>query len=408
MKEHPIYWTDPTRAKFTVRVEQCHKLEDGHLVVISSPVVKPTGGGQAGDRGVIVIGDTQVRFSETVEENDEIALVTDTPIRERTEAVLQVDMDWRESMMRNHTGEHLFAKAMIDLHGDARLGRIWVDGDHGTIDISGCRLEPSDVLSVEKRVQQAISDALPVTSQVVSSDSIEEAVRAREGVTSSHEMLRIVEIEGFDKSACSGIHVQNTRDIGTFKVVDYRLDDENAHIEFLTGPAAMALLSSVYNEVLERRHAYPFEMEQLGAILDKSKSLREAYDELAETLLSSLVEGGQYTEVGKFRLRTEYLPGFDSKKLRDLSNRMVMPESSLLLLFTSAEHDGKTKCNLVVRTNAMPHDASHYVLDAVADLGGQGGGSNEVYTGGFVGHDEPGALFVSISEKLRERLARND
>lgn len=400
----PAYWTDPVRAEFDVRVQKCRKVGDSYHIVIPEPVVKPVGGGQAGDKGILVMTDLEIRFSETITEEDEIALVTSCPLEEGTEVKLILDMDWRTSMMRNHTGEHLFAKALLDSHKEMQLGRIWIDGNHGTIEIWGLDITPSDIFAAETKVQQAIADELEVKTDFISPEEIDESVRAREGVTSKHDILRVVEIEDFDKSACSGIHVKNTRDIGVFKIVDYRLDDETTHLEFLTGPSALALLSSTYNQALDRKRGYPFEIEQLGAVLDKSKSMREDYDELVAVLVTSLSKGGEYVTFGQSKLRAEYLPGIDSNAVREISNRIEMPESSVLLLFTAVEQKGKKKCNLIVRTKDMPNDAPYYVADSVMKLGGRGGGSGEVYTGGFSDQEEPKVLFESLVEMLKNAL----
>jgi alanyl-tRNA synthetase len=404
MTTSPVYWTQPNEEEFSVKVVKCRKEEEAHHIVVSQQVVKPVGGGQAADRGVLTTSEKQVPFSEVVENGDGVAIVTAEAIEEGSEVTLILDMNWRKSMMRNHTAEHLFVKLLVDQHEELELGRIWVDGIHGSVEVSGCHLSSSDIFSAEKKVQKAIADELEVKTHIVSPEDLDESVRAREGVTSKHDRLRIVEIEGSDRSACSGIHVGNTRDIGVFKIIEYRIDDESSHIEFLTGPSALTHLTSTYNQVLGRRYDYPFEMEQLGAILDKSKSMREDYENTIETLLDAVSKGGDYQEAGKASFRAEYLPGIDVKALKDLSNRIEMPKASLLLLFAATEHEGKKKCNVIVRTNAMPEDASHYAADAVGSLGGKGGGRGEIYTGGFSGQEAPRTLFDSLVKKMKEKL----
>jgi alanyl-tRNA synthetase len=400
MSREPIYWTKPHQSEFSVRILKCKQDNGRYYVQISEPVVKPPGGGQAGDRGSLVADSSEVIFVDCLIDEETAVLVTEAPLAEDTSATLRIDMEWRRAMMRNHTGEHLFVRALMEASAGVELGAIWIDGKHGTAEVIGGEISTQNIFDAESRVQKAISDALDVKTRVVDARDVDESVRAREGVTSRHEKLRIVEIVGFDQSACSGIHVTNTAEIAVFKVVDFSVEEDRAHIEFMTGPAALKVVSSVYNQVLARKHGYPFEMEQVGAVLDKSKGMVESRDALIESLFEALAAGPVYHESGGVLLRTEYLPGLDAKMLRNLANRIQTPDQSILLLFTPGDMSDK-KCNLVLRTKGTPSDAPFYVSRLVSDLGGRGGGSHEVYTGGFTDVQDARALFESLVTGIR-------
>jgi alanyl-tRNA synthetase len=404
MNQQPVYWTDPYQSEFGVRTLKCQQQDGRYHVRISDPVVKPSGGGQAGDKGILIAGTSEIRFDDCVKDDEGLVVVTDSLIPEGSSLTLRIDMKWRRAMMRNHTGEHLFVRSMIEANPDAELGTIWIDGRHGTAEIIGGDISYDSIFNAESKVQKAIEEALEVTTRVVEAGDVDESVRAREGVTSKHERLRIVDIKGFDQSACSGIHVTNTAEIGVFKIVDFRIEERHARMEFMTGPAALEMVSSVYNQVLTRKHEYPFEMEQIGAVLDKSKGMVESRDALVESLFEALATGPVYSEVGGISLRSEYLPGLDAKMLRNLANRMQIPDQSILLLFTPGDMADK-KCNLVLRTEGTPNDASSCVAELVSTLGGRGGGSHDAYTGGFTDVKDARALFESLVAGIRRILS---
>lgn len=405
MVEIPPYWADPHMTEFNVSVSDCRKTDSGYTVIISEEVAKPAGGGQAGDRGKLIIEDKEVEFWDTVSHEGSPCLVTNDPVPAGTQGLLVIDMKWRESMMRNHTGEHIFVRALQNSLDGIELGTIWIDGTHGTVEVAAQGLEAKHLFRAEERVQRIISDALLVESSIIPADELDESVRAREGVASKHEKLRVVKIDGFDSSACSGIHVQNTRDLMAFKIVDYTIAEGRASIEFQTGYEALTRVSKVYNAVLQRKREYPFEMEQIGSVLDKAKSTREVHGEIVATLVSALELGPQYIMVGDATLRTEYIPGVEIGALRDLAKKAIMPNRSLLLLFTTGEQPSLGKCNVILRTHDTPEAAANYIAEIVEELGGRGGGSQDIYTGGFSSCGEPETLFQRVVERLRERLS---
>ena len=53
----------------------------------------------------------------------------------------------------------------------------------------------------------------------------------------------------------------------------------------------------------------------------------------------------------------------------------------------------------------MPQDASKYIIEAMEQLGGKGGGKGEVFTGGFVDVDDPKELFKSLVDAVHIALA---
>ena len=132
-------------------------------------------------------------------------------------------------------------------------------GDKGTVELLGDELDLNLLATAESNVQKYILEDRPVESQIVDSKELDPETRAREGVSDQHEKLRIVSVEGIDKSACSGIHVQRTGDIGVFKILDFKHGQGTTRIEFTSHSSALESLSSIYNTVLYRKHEFPYE-----------------------------------------------------------------------------------------------------------------------------------------------------
>jgi len=400
MTSQPYYWTDSHKDEFDVQVISIVEVDGNHFMQIQENVVKPTGGGQAGDRGIISIDSEEFNFIDTILHNDDIVMVMKkSPIDFRGKATLQIDMDWRKAMMANHTSEHIFVGLMKKKYPEIELGRIWVDGIHGTIVLEGKVIPFDDIMTVESKVNHMIQNEIDVKTQIVSADEVDASVRAREGVTSKNDVIRLVNVGDFDSSACAGIHVSNTREIGIFKVIDVKETDGNTYIEFVTASNAIDRVSKIYNMALERKYTYPYEIEQLGAILDKSKTLQDSYEKATEKILQLLKEGPNKENLNGVTFWYEYLPGVEVSTIRHLMKELNMDEPSLTLFLTSGK-----KTNIVVWTKGMPKDTSFYIANIIQDLGGKGGGSAESYTGGFAESPNSEDLFLKIVERVRNRI----
>jgi len=400
MEGQKIYWSNPLVQEHRVTVIDCRPTGEGFEVGIREDVVRPEGGGQAGDRGTIRPGNKEVPFVDTVMREDGVTLITHDPVAGHTQATLIIDMEWRRAMMRNHSSEHLFVGALRRRKPQLQPGYIWIDGRHGTVELLGLPVTVEDILSAESEVQHIVAMDFPVTSEVVSSSTLDSSVRVREGVTSKHEKLRIVKIGDFDSSACSGTHVLTTGDIGLFKVIDYKLTDSSVRLEFLAGERASEFVSRVFNAALTRKYEYPFEFDQLGAVLDKSKTAWSERNELLDAIEQMVIDRPFSSHVGKTLFLREYLPAFDTNRMKHLIKRMPLKGPSVVLLFSPGE-----KSSFMVVTNDIPARAESIVSDTVRDMGGKGGGSMDVYTGGFIGLYDPRRLYELLAKGIESHLA---
>ena len=399
MSSQPYYWTDPMKEEFDVEIESIIEANGYCYVRIKEHVAKPAGGGQAGDRGVLIIDEKEYEFIDTKLHDEKKVLVMKRSPAEKKKTLLKLDMSWRKAMMTNHTAEHIFVGAIKKKYPELKLGRIWIDGIHGTIVLEGKVVPLKGILETESEVNRIIHDEITVSTKVVSAAEVDESVRAREGVTSKNDAIRLVNVEEFDSSACSGIHVTNTREIRVFKIIDVKAQEGNTHIEFVSGEIAVDNLVDIYNIALTRKYSYPYEIEQLGAILDKSKTLQVSYEEAVEKILQLMREGPNKEQLNEITFWYEYLPGFEIATTRHLIKELKLAEPSVTLFLTSGK-----KANIILWTKGMPKNAAYYINDIVEELGGRGGGSADAYTGGFAEAEDPHALFLTLVERVKGRI----
>jgi alanyl-tRNA synthetase len=402
MGEIPQYWKDPGVDKFEVLIESVTKHNDYYHVVIREKVIRPAGGGQAGERGRIIEGKKRVAILDTISDSNNVVLITNEALTEGARGLLEIDMNWRTSMMKNHTAEHLFVSIIKNQHEDISVGELWIDGEHGTVELLGVALNLDTIIEVEREVMRIIEQDLPVKSDYRDSSTIDSSVRSREGLTEKYDHLRIVSVGELDSSACSGIHVTRTGDIGFFKVLDAKTTEKNAHIEFVTGSKARRMVSNLYNVVLRKKYTYPFEIEQLDAVLDRAKADVDDKQKLIQKTTQLLANGSTSEQIADIRFMYENLPGYDASSLKSLANQIVVTSSAVILLFAPGK-----KSQVILRVNEMPKEASEYISKTLVKLGGRGGGQGEVFTGGFADVENPMKLYEELVCEIRKSITQS-
>ena len=400
MSDVPPYWIDPSISEFEVSINSVKKHEDQYHIHIEENVIRPAGGGQAGDKGRLSSRNKSITIHDTIGTAGEIVLVTDGPLVEGAKGKLEIDMNWRSSMMRNHTAEHLFVSIIKSWNKEVEVGELWIDGKHGSVELLGAALNHDTIFEAEHNVMMIIEQNLPVETEFVDSSSIDSSVRQREGLTEKHAKLRVVRVGEMDSSACSGIHVTQTGNIGFFKVLDVKTSIESTRVGFSTGMIAADLVSTLYNMALRRKYSYPFEMEQLGSVLDLAKQAVDDKQKMIEKTTHLLSSGSTVEKVADVTFIHENLPGYDATALKILANQLQVSGPTLILLFAPGR-----KSQVILRVNELPKEASEYIVKPMSDLGGRGGGKGDVYTGGFVDVENSMKLFEDLVSEVRKSIS---
>ena len=125
-----------------------------------------------------------------------------------------------------HTAEHLLNATMVNLFGCPRSKNAHIERKKCKCDyiLDSCP-SLSQISYIELRVNQLITDALPVTIEYMSREDAASIVDLSKLPEDASNMLRIVRIGDYDVCACIGTHVKNTSEIGLFKILSHDFND---------------------------------------------------------------------------------------------------------------------------------------------------------------------------------------
>lgn len=191
-----------------------------NVVELESTVLYPTGGGQPGDTGRLIVGDQVLDVVDTRkgEQPGSILHLLAAPRELAVGTAVRVEVDWprRHRLMRMHTCLHLLCKAVDGVVTGGQIG----DGK-GRLDFD----LPEATLDKEALGEQLnawIAEDHVIRAQWIDSDDLDrrpDLVRTMSVVPPrTGGRVRLVEIDGLDLQACGGTHVRSTREIGRVRV----------------------------------------------------------------------------------------------------------------------------------------------------------------------------------------------
>ena len=125
-----------------------------------------------------------------------------------------------------HTCEHILNQTMVRMFGCPRSRNAHIERKKSKCDyiLDAC---PTDVQveAIEAKVNEIIAAGLDVTIEFADREKAAALVDLSKLPENASRTLRIVHIGDYDACACIGAHVENTAEIGTFKILSHDFND---------------------------------------------------------------------------------------------------------------------------------------------------------------------------------------
>ena len=223
-----LYYTDSYLREFQARVVE--RSADGRTVYLDRTLFYPASGGQPFDVGSIA----GVAVVEVVDEEERIAHRLAAPLAAEGEVAGEIDWTRRFDHMQQHSGQHLLSAVFEELFGLHTVS-FHLGAESATIDLEGGPVEARMVTEAERRANQLVSEnrAMDVRFEDAGEAQGLRKASEREGT------LRIVSIDGLDRSACGGTHVRTTGEIGPILLRKTEKIRQSVRVEFVCGGRAV-------------------------------------------------------------------------------------------------------------------------------------------------------------------------
>lgn len=142
-----------------------------------------------------------------------------------------------------HTAEHVLNQAMIRRFGTQRCITMHLEKKKSKCDFAFARaLTADEEAELERTVNDVLKQGLEVYDRILARDEAAAIVSLSKLPEESGDSVRIVHIGDYDACACIGNHVNNTLEVGEFKMVSSTFEEGVLRIRFkLNRPIAASL-----------------------------------------------------------------------------------------------------------------------------------------------------------------------
>lgn len=387
------------------RIKQ--KNEDYIQVVLDRTPFYPEGGGQQGDRGVLVIDGHDHEVVDTRRENDLIVHFLQTLPDDWSGAVLaRVDTGNRRATAKNHSATHLLHAALRQVLGShVQQKGSFLNGDVLRFDFAHFgKMSEEEIALVEQIVNGKIGEAIALDERrnVPKEEALQLGATALFGEKYGDTVRMIIFDPSWSVELCGGTHVRNTAEVGLFKIVsESAIAAGVRRIEALTGEGAMAYFAQQEKLLKQISAILKYPQEPLKAIQQvvedqaRLKKTLETYEQShLNTLKNELKEKAK--EVNGIKVLAEKLDNVSAEGMKKIVFDLRHEWKGSFLVVLGAEADDKALLNVALSDDLVKDkgmDAGKIVRELATLIRGGGGGQPFFAT---AGGSYPGGLKAAL------------
>jgi alanyl-tRNA synthetase len=373
-----LYYTDSYLTEFESQVTACVPSGEKFEVFLAATAFYPTGGGQPNDLGVLS-GRNVIDVADR--EDGGVAHILDGPLGPGARVKGAVDWVRRFDHMQQHSGQHILSAA-FESTAKARTESFHLGTASCTIDLNRV-LSPAEIAQAEAEANRVVWDDREVRICFASAESVAELELRKEPTRAG--TLRLIEMEGFDRSACGGTHVARTGVVGIIAITGWEKFKGGTRVEFVCGGRALERLRSWRDVFSATSRVLSVLPEALAPSIERlqrenkglGRAVRELQGQLAVHKAAELVASAGPAESGRIAIACA-LDGWDAAGLKGIATAAAAAAGVRIAVFSAAS----PALVVVARAADQGVDAAAVVKGLLGRFGGKGGGKPEFAQGG--------------------------
>jgi len=391
------YFDDPLCLEFMAEVTEINSINGRKSsVILPSTYFYPTSGGQDHDTGKI--GEAFV-LDVYKAEDGRIIHVLD---REIIPGIYPAHIDkmrrWQN--MQAHTAQHILSRSFeIELNLETLSANINSDKP-STIDLETDDFSTIDFSKVEEKANSIVFENRNVKSYYISDSDIPQIPFRKPPKVSGK--IRVVEVDGYDYSACGGTHCPTTGMLGIIKILKSEIQNKKTRVHFVAGIKALQVFQETYAVVRKLSIIQNSSVDELvNSIQRQAENMQKIRSELeiyktriqhseADQLVESAID------VKDLKLITSIYSNRTAYELRNLTSRIVSRGKYVIVLGTIEEK----KLSLVVGCSKDINLDARLILNLCLEkFNGRGGGDQFMAQGGCLIPNNEVCDFFEITRK---------
>lgn len=398
--------------------QSVNAIESGQqgIIILDTTAFYAESGGQAGDSGSLLIDDVSVF---TVTDTKKIANafghqgIAKATITVGQSLATVIDTTRRDAIKLNHSATHLLHAALRQLLGDhvSQKGSL-VDDEKLRFDFAHFEAITTEQLNtIEQLVNEQIRANHILDTQLMELDEAKASGAMALFGEKYDEKVRVVSIGQFSTELCGGTHVNQTGDIGLFKLTsESGIASGVRRIEAITGLAALSYVQQQSQILQHAAHILKAEPNNIVERINQNqellkvteKSLAQAKQKLASQQGSDLLSKIQI--IKEQNVLVANLPGVEAKALRGMLDELKQKISSGIIVLGVP---GEGKVNLIAGVTSdlvNKVKAGELVNFVASQVGGKGGGRPDMAQAGGTQPENLDHALTSVYDFISEKI----
>jgi len=376
------------------KVEHSEKGHEVSIVLYRTPFYAEAGG-QVGDTGIIQLKSAKVEISDTKKINGmivHIGKVLEGSISQNENVTAVIDKGRRAAIKRNHSATHLLHHTLRQVVGQhAEQSGSLVAPERLRFDFHHFEgIKKDEIARIETLVNERIIENAPVATEEMALDKARNAGATALFGEKYGENVRVVNIGDYSQELCAGTHVNNTGEIGLFKITsESSIAAGIRRIEAVTGNDALVRIRQKEKTLdrlcsaldVQENMAVQRAEELMLQIRDLRKDVQKAKKEGAREFSSELIANAR--EISGVKIVTEVIEGVDIVDLRKTVDSLKESLGSVAIIL------GTTEDSKVTLLTSLSNDlvkkglhAGNIARDIAKIVGGGGGGRADMAQAG--------------------------
>ena len=380
--------------------------EEGRVILDRTPFYAESGG-QVGDRGFLVAGESRFEVTDTLKLGGAFAHVgrmVAGGFKAGDTVEATVDERLRLATKANHSATHLLHAALRKVlgHHVTQKGSL-VAPDRLRFDFAHyAAVTPAELKEIERLVNAEIRANSPAQITLMSYDAaVASGAMALFGEKYDDE-VRVLKIGDFSTELCGGTHVSRAGDIGLFKIVsESGVAAGIRRIEAVTGDGALEWVSEsdqVIRDLSALMKASRSEVEEkVRQLLDRSRKLEKEVATLKSKLASGQGSDLSSTaiDVAGIKVVVSRVDGADAAALRAAIDQLKNKLKSAAVVLASVQGPDKVIVIAGVTADLVSRLKAGDLVNVVAQaIGGRRGGRADMAQ---AGGNDPSRLDAALT-----------
>jgi alanyl-tRNA synthetase len=397
-------------------VQELHAGEDGQVVLDATPFYAESGG-QVGDRGLLVSGESRFAVADTQKlgkAHIHVGKVASGTLRVGDVVQAEVDHGLRQATRLNHTATHLLHAALRKVLGThvTQKGSL-VSPERLRFDFAHySAVTPDELREIERLVNAEIRANAQAETRLMDFDAAVAAGAMALFGEKYDDEVRVLRVGDFSTELCGGTHASRAGDIGLMRIVsEGGIAAGVRRIEAVTGEGAFGYVVETDHKLRDvaglLKATRDDVEEKVRHLVERSRRLEKEIAQLKDKLASGQGRdlAADAMAIGSVKFVATRVEGADAAALRNAVDQLKNKLGSAAVVLGSVDADGKVLLIAGVTADLTGKVRAGELVNHVAQqVGGKGGGRPDLAQAGGTEPDKLEAALESVGDWLRERL----